>query len=339
MWRLLLATLLLLGGCREVSLHIDSQQWQAYREHFITDDGRVVDNGNNGISHSEGQGYGMLLAVAANDLRTFDRLWDWTQQNLARSGDTLFAWKWTPHVDKHVPDHNNATDGDLLIAWALGRAARQFKDPTYGTAASRIAASLRTKLLRKSAYGAVLLPGEVGFESNAGVVLNPSYLIFPAYRELARWDAPGFWRQQEESGITLLNIILERYHGLPPDWVLLSGKRLGEAPHAPLRFGYDALRVPLYVCWQGDEVRVSLQAVRRHWADDRAAAWLSLNSEAHSEEALGSAHHAVRRLLDLCLADPELAAGEELVPPTLPDDYYGATLALLVQLAWNERNE
>ncbi|MEG9529489.1 MAG: glycosyl hydrolase family 8, partial [Hyphomicrobiales bacterium] len=41
--------------------------WRAYRSRFITDQGRVVDTANGQISHSEGQGYGMLLAVAAGD--------------------------------------------------------------------------------------------------------------------------------------------------------------------------------------------------------------------------------------------------------------------------------
>jgi len=336
MWRLLLVSLLLLGGCRESGLPIDSQQWQTYRSRFISADGRVVDNGNNGISHSEGQGYGMLLAVAANDRDTFDSLWSWTQKNLRHKGDSLFAWKWTPHGNRRVPDRNNATDGDLLIAWALGRAARQFDDPAYGVAASRIATALRTKLLRKTAYGAVLLPGSAGFESGAGVALNPSYIIFPAYRELARWDAPGFWQGVEESGIQLLSAVLEHYQGLPPDWLLLDGKRMGEVPHAPLRFGYDALRVPLYVCWQGDEKQISLQGIQRYWESERASAWVALNSDEHAKEPLGSAHQAMRYLLNDCLADAVQMGDKE---PTLPDDYYSATLTLLAQLARNERND
>ena len=43
----------------------DPEAWRAYKAHFVTEAGRVVDTANKGISHSEGQGYGMLLAVAA----------------------------------------------------------------------------------------------------------------------------------------------------------------------------------------------------------------------------------------------------------------------------------
>ncbi len=38
--------------------------WSEFRTRFLTADGRVVDTGNQGVSHSEGQGYGLLLAAA-----------------------------------------------------------------------------------------------------------------------------------------------------------------------------------------------------------------------------------------------------------------------------------
>jgi endoglucanase len=41
--------------------------WQKYADRFITSDGRVVDNANHNVSHSEGQGYAMLLAERLDD--------------------------------------------------------------------------------------------------------------------------------------------------------------------------------------------------------------------------------------------------------------------------------
>ena len=46
--------------------------------HLRDPDGRVVDNVNGGISHPESQGYGMLLAIAAGDRDTFERIWSFT---------------------------------------------------------------------------------------------------------------------------------------------------------------------------------------------------------------------------------------------------------------------
>ncbi|KXT83250.1 putative endoglucanase precursor [Streptococcus sp. DD11] len=82
---------------------------------------------------SEGQGYGMVIAVDAAkqgdaDQADFEQLY---QYYLAqRLGDTqLMSWKQTVKGDEisHA-DENNATDGDLYIAYALIQAAKQWPD-------------------------------------------------------------------------------------------------------------------------------------------------------------------------------------------------------------------
>ena len=47
--------------------------WTDFKSRHIQQDGRVVDNGNGGISHSEGQGYALVLAELAGDREVFDR--------------------------------------------------------------------------------------------------------------------------------------------------------------------------------------------------------------------------------------------------------------------------
>src|SRR5476649_908231 len=129
--RWLLAVAMLLGASGMVqaappavggSLHAP-EFWQAYKSRFVTPAGRVVDTANKNISHSEGQGYAMLLAVAAGDRATFNLVWDWTRANLMVRDDSLLAWRWQPDERPAVADINNATDGDLLVAWALTEAA------------------------------------------------------------------------------------------------------------------------------------------------------------------------------------------------------------------------
>ena len=65
--------------------------WQAYKSAFVSPGGRVVDNANGDISHSEGQGYAMLLAVAADDRSAFDEIWGWTRAQLMLREDGLAA--------------------------------------------------------------------------------------------------------------------------------------------------------------------------------------------------------------------------------------------------------
>jgi endoglucanase len=121
--------------------------WRAYKARFVTAQGRVVDTANGLVSHSEGQGYGMLLAVAADDRDSFERIWGWTRANLFIRNDALAAWRWEPDKRPAIADVNNASDGDLLIAWALVEAATAWPDPSYRVAARRMALDIGRKLV------------------------------------------------------------------------------------------------------------------------------------------------------------------------------------------------
>jgi endoglucanase len=119
--------------------------WDTFKARFLDPSGRIVDPQNGGISHSEGQSYGLVLALEAEDRATFELIADWTNDNLLRSDVALHAWKYDPSSPDRVPDRNNATDGDILIAWALERAGRQ-----WGGANG---APVRPRSVRRSASG------------------------------------------------------------------------------------------------------------------------------------------------------------------------------------------
>ena len=141
-----------------------SSLWSQYKKSFVSQKGRVIDSGNNSISHSEGQGYAMLLAISFDDQKTFQNLWHWTKRNLQIRQDQLFAWKWDPKFNS-VTDQNNATDGDILIAWALLKASQKWKNPHYLKEANKILKSIKEKLIRQISLGIILLPGAYGFEN------------------------------------------------------------------------------------------------------------------------------------------------------------------------------
>ncbi len=60
--------------------------WATYKQRFISSEGRLIDDSAGNVSHSEGQGYAMLLAAFAGDRETFDKLWSWTAANLEIRG-------------------------------------------------------------------------------------------------------------------------------------------------------------------------------------------------------------------------------------------------------------
>ena len=78
--------------------------------------GSPADEGGDTVS--EGQAYGMLLAVALGDEQRLRHLWSWTDEHLQRD-DGLLAWRW---ADGGIVDHEAATDADLLAAAALALA-------------------------------------------------------------------------------------------------------------------------------------------------------------------------------------------------------------------------
>ena len=124
------------------------EAWQAYKTKFISNDGRVIDYFQKSISHSEGQGYGLLLALMYDDQETFDRLLKWSLDNLQIRRDALFAWAWGQRSNGAwmVIDYNNASDGDMLISFALVKAAKKWNHPPYMTLALEIIKDIRTLL-------------------------------------------------------------------------------------------------------------------------------------------------------------------------------------------------
>jgi endoglucanase len=225
--------------------------WRQYKERFVTSDGRVVDNANGGISHSEGQGYAMLIAERLNDRPTFEAIWRWTEGNLFVRGDGLAAWRWTPKTP-HVTDHNNATDGDLFMAWALTEASDKWHVPEYRKSARQIVEALAAKVVISSRFGPILLPAATGFDGKdrpEGPVINLSYWIFPAFKQLRTlsdvidWDAVG------ATGKTLIGLSRFGPKQLPSNWISLGAAQPEPAHSFPPVFGYDAVRIPFYLAW------------------------------------------------------------------------------------------
>jgi endoglucanase len=327
-WRIILPLLFMMLSSS--ALGDLAEDWQRYRQAFIRDDGRVVDSGNGGISHSEGQAFAMLLATGSGDRENFDRLWQWTQTHLGVREDGLFAWKWQP--GEGISDHNNAADGDLMLAWALLRAAHRWQEPAYAQAGRDIAAALRRSLVRVTDHGTVLLPGAQGFEHEGRLKVNLSYWVFPALQALAADGQDLVWQHLLDDGLRLLEIARFGRWNLPPDWLALSDPLLPAEGFAP-RFGYDAVRIPLYLLWAGLDNPQRLQPFRSYWGFFQNAPflppWTDLLQDSVSSHDAPAGMRAIARLVTM--------GGDSPLPDLEPgQDYYSASLLLLSKLAQRE---
>jgi endoglucanase len=312
--------------------------WSSFKTRFIAASGRVVDTANGDISHSEGQGYALILAAAHGDTEAFARVYGWTHRHLMLRDDGLLVWKWSPETAAHYPDANSAGDGDLLVAYGLLLGGDRFDAPAYTQAGERLAHAIKTHLVRAVGPYTVLLPGPKGFVQDDGsVFVNPSYWVFPALERIARHTGDPVWRDLDRSGRDLLRTARFGAWDLPPDWLALSASGLASLPPAerwaPV-FGYNAMRVPLYLAWADAPMEADLlKPFRAFWAaetrgEGEPVVWDLVADEARERWP----NPAVRAIRDL-IADPRGPAGPGPAAPPATTHYYEAVLVLLACLA------
>jgi len=70
--------------------------WHIYKSHFLMPDGCTIGSGNNDISHSEEQGYGIIFALMNNDRSSFERIWEWTYINIRNPQNEIFSGDMIP---------------------------------------------------------------------------------------------------------------------------------------------------------------------------------------------------------------------------------------------------
>ncbi len=322
------------GGPADSS--VKQAEWAMFRTRFVQPDGRVVDTGNHGVSHTESQGLGMLFAVAANDQATFDLIWTWTHHHLSRGSDALHAWRYDPNSSYRVSDHNNASDGDIYIAAALARASGKWQSLSYLAASQAIARDILGLLVHTAGGRTLLLPAAEGFVKDGFVVINPSYYIFPLMADLAAVFPSPTWSALVGDGRRL--VAEGRFGGwrLPPDWLRVSSHDGSLSLHTEQepRFSFDAVRVPLFMAWDGGRADELAQFVA-FWGDKpaQAPAWANLETDQCAPYRVCCGVLAISAVVRQQGAQGPRAM---LPTPTNDEDYYSAALVLLSRIALSE---
>ncbi|MGL4209044.1 MAG: glycosyl hydrolase family 8, partial [Candidatus Adiutrix sp.] len=93
------------------------------------------------------------------------------------------------------------------------------------------------------------LPAKTGFIKGKVTTVNPAYYIFPAFADFKRFD-PKFahiWEEVRLTGLRLITAGTNKRTGLIPDWLHLDGQGQLIPPRADDIFGYESIRVPLYL--------------------------------------------------------------------------------------------
>lgn len=310
-----------------------SNAWDDYKSRYVTQEGAVIDTHNGNMSHSEGQSYGLTFAVAYDDKETFDRIFKWTEDNLADPVSGLYCWAYHRDGGEAVPDRNNATDGDLMIAWALIKAGKKWQVSQYIKKGEKLANAISALTVTRFGGYSVILPGANSFYYNTYVVLNPSYYIYPALSAIAKQTYQRLWKDVNADGRKLLSNLSSQTLKVAPDWLKLTAD--GEntpAEQWPERFSYDAIRVPLYLYWDDPDCS-ELAVYRQLWGayDEFATpAWFSVLGPQKADYMMSSGLKAVRDLvMGKPLSEPDISKSE---------DYYNASLHMLAYLAYRDHH-
>jgi endoglucanase len=237
--------------------------WLGYKHFFVEKDGRVK-RIRDQDTVSEGQAYCLLRAVWMDDKETFDRCYQWTEENLSRKkekGDHLLAWQWK---DGKIADWMPASDADCDYALSLlfAHARWQEKSPAGQEAYLAKAKKVLTDILNLETYvtasGRLYLSPWILEEkaSRSLFPVNPSYYSPAHFRIFYLYTQDERWKLLIDTAYYLLGALAKQLGndqgvGLIPDWCSvdntdqffsLAGKNSGfgwEAVRAPLRVGLD----------------------------------------------------------------------------------------------------
>ena len=304
---------------------------EAFLGRYVDGDGRVVRRDQGGDTVSEGQAYGMLVAVGLGDAGAFDAVWTWTEAELQRP-DGLLSWRWD---GGEVLDPSSAADADLDAARALVLAGERFDEPEYTSAGVRLGQAVLDLETVTTGAGRILTAGQ--WATTEPYAYNPSYASPAATAVLAEADPDPRWAELDAGSLAVTTALLGEAP-LPPDWAQVRADGLVEAMPgasgrgASVRYGYDAARLAIRFAESCDPADRAL-AARLLEPLDRSgdAAELDLGGEPLGEHrsALSAGAHAaaVAASGDARRAATELVAADHLAQET--PTYYGDAWAAL----------
>ena len=235
---------------------------------------------------SEGQSYGMMIAVQMNMQEQFDKLWKFAKENMQITGgvwNRYFNWQGLVNENGNTVtvNFNNsgpAPDGDEYFAAALFLADRRWGSNgavNYEAEADAIASAMlnntsnndQTAIINPQSNMVVFYPRGASAQHS-----DPSYHL-PAFYEIFAQDGnpadANRWRQIAEVSRQYFVTSANATTGLHPDYAAFGGAPVnggGGDPHD--HFRYDAWRVPMNMAidyaWTGADQRFTTQVDKYH---------------------------------------------------------------------------
>ena len=234
--------------------------WTYYKAHYIMSNGLVnhmsLTNGavvGTNEAVSEGQGYGMILAVLNNDQATFNQIFEAANQYMwDDSHKSYYKWEWPSGGT------GAATDADIDMGLALVFAdmlqkrnllAAYTKTPNYNSRAMDIIQSIMSHMTSNG----YLLPGD-SWGADGINNLDPSYFATGWMKVFDEYQTAVSYAPVIDKCYSVLAQRTAQYDkGQAPDWETSTG---GTASKGAPGMGMDAIRVPYRIAmdamWYGE---------------------------------------------------------------------------------------
>uniref|UniRef100_A0A7C3IDI7 cellulase n=1 Tax=Gracilinema caldarium TaxID=215591 RepID=A0A7C3IDI7_9SPIR len=213
-----------------------------------SDMGYMVDTGNIDV-RTEGQSYGMMMAVQMDKQDVFDRIWKWTMTYMYMAeGPNAGYFAWSCGLDGKKNSYSPAPDGEEYFALALFFASHRWGDRDAPFNYSEQARQILFHCIHKGEHE----PGNpmwnpanylIKFIPNCEFT-DPSYHLPHFYELFARWaneeDRP-FWQKAAAASREFLPRACHQVTGLAPEYSYYDGRPNFYSDHGD--FYSDSYRV------------------------------------------------------------------------------------------------
>lgn len=196
------------------------------------DMGYMVDTGNTDV-RTEGQSYGMMMAVQMDRQDIFDRIWNWTETKMRlHEGPHAGYFSWNGTLDGEKIGGGPAPDGEEFFAMALFLASKRWGDREE--APFNYSEQARELLHLCVHKGEEDLDGHPMWDPETYLIKfvpeldisDPSYHVPHFYEFFALWaneDDRDFWKKAVEASRRYIPLSAHPETGMNPEYANFDG--------------------------------------------------------------------------------------------------------------------
>lgn len=209
-----------------------SKEYPETQIYFETDDnmGYLVDTGNNDV-RTEGQSYGMMMAVQMDRQDIFDRIWKWSKTYMyMEEGLHQGYFAWSCQLDGTKNAYGPAPDGEEYFALALYFASNRWGDKEAPFNYSEQA----TALLKDCVHKGEKNDGYPMWDPETKLIkfvpevdfTDPSYHLPHFYALFSEWADEAdrsFWKEATNASRHYIRLAAHEKTGLSPEYAFYDG--------------------------------------------------------------------------------------------------------------------